>query len=101
MLFLQVELISDYDGDKENLGTAEKFFLALIGLPRYKMRIDGMMLKFDYQSTMETQKPIIDSIIEATQGLHENKSMEEFLRFVLHTGNFINNVSHQIILQAC
>ncbi|XP_064637575.1 inverted formin-2-like isoform X2 [Lineus longissimus] len=87
----EVELLKNYDGDKEKLGTAEKFFVALIGLPGYKMRLDGLMLKFDFQATMETQKPNIDAIIEASKGILVNRSMQEFLRFVLHTGNFINS----------
>ena len=38
-------MIRGYEGDKEKLGNAEKFYLLLSDLPAYKTRIEGMLLK--------------------------------------------------------
>ena len=38
-------MITAYEGDKEKLGNAEKFYLLLSRLPAYQIRIEGMLLK--------------------------------------------------------
>ena len=45
---VQVDMIMAYEGDKEKLGNAEKFYLLLSRLPAYKIRIEGMLLKVSY-----------------------------------------------------
>ncbi len=91
---LQIETIKNFDGDKERLGNAEKFFAALLALPAYCLRVDGMMLKVEFVLTVDSLRPNIKAVKIACTGLLENKSLKEFLRFALHTGNFINGVSN-------
>ena len=50
-------------------------------------------MKADFQATYETLKPNIDSLIDACWSILNSTSLKEFLRFALHTGNFINAVS--------
>ena len=45
VVVLQVDMITAYEGDKEKLGNAEKFYLQLSRLPAYQIRIEGMLLK--------------------------------------------------------
>lgn len=45
LILLQVDMIQAYNGDKDKLGNAEKFYLLLSQLPGYKMRVEGMLLK--------------------------------------------------------
>nr|KAG5685518.1 hypothetical protein BaRGS_024255 [Batillaria attramentaria] len=86
----EVEMIRNYDGDKEKLGNAEKFYMLLAQLPGYKMRVEGMLLKEDFRVAMDALKPNVDVIISACEQLMDSETLKGFLRYVLHTGNFIN-----------
>ncbi|XP_064607784.1 inverted formin-2-like isoform X2 [Liolophura sinensis] len=86
----EIEMINNYEGDKERLGSAEKFFYHLSKLNGYRMRVDGMVLKDEFRSTMDVLKPDVQTVIKACEQLMESASLKEFLRFVLHTGNFLN-----------
>ena len=54
------------------------------------------MLKDDVRVTMETLYPNIQTYNRACTHLLENDSLKVFLRYVLHTGNFLNAVSISI-----
>lgn len=88
-----------FEGDKEKLGNAEKFFSVLIQLPAFKIRIDGLVLKDEFRLTMDSLLPNITAFVSACQHLLENESFKVFLRYVLHAGNFMNAVSIIIVLK--
>lgn len=89
----EIELITSYDGDLEKLGNAEKFFLQLTRVPFYQLRLELMLLKADFQSQLSNVRTNLVLITSVCRGLHDNKSLKKFLRFVLHAGNFINKGS--------
>ncbi|KAI8495404.1 FH2 domain-containing protein 1 [Branchiostoma belcheri] len=85
-----IELLESYTGDREKLGNAEKFFLLLLGLQNYKLRIDGMLLKEELNSTVDYLEPSIDTMIKAGEELLKCKALQDILHIVLITGNYIN-----------
>ena len=89
----QLKPIIDYDGDRDQLGNAEQFYLELHTLKGYKLRIDAMVLRLDFKVTLDRIKPAIEMYINTCENLMENEDLKIFLRFVLHTGNFLNSVS--------
>ena len=98
----QIATVKDYDGDKSKLGNAEKFFLTLSGLAAFKLRIDGLVLKDDFKLSCDSLRPNIETYIRACEHPLDNESFKVFLRFVLHTGNFLNAVSdHYKVLFPC
>lgn len=90
----EIESIQSYDGDVDKLGNAEKFFHALIHLKSYKIRIETMLLKADFNSQIGAVRPNIQVYNSVCRKLIDNKSLKAFLRFVLHAGNFINKVRY-------
>ncbi|XP_041357353.1 inverted formin-2-like isoform X2 [Gigantopelta aegis] len=86
----EIAMVKAYDGDKEKLGNAEKFYLLLSTLTGFKVRIEGMLLKDDLRVTMESLQPNVTLFMKACSILTETDSLKSFLRFVLHTGNFMN-----------
>ena len=86
-------MVKGYDGNREKLGNAERFYLLLSEVTGFKVRIEGMLLKDDLRVTMETLQPNVSLFINACKNLIENDSLKSFLRYVLHTGNFMNAVS--------
>ena len=68
MLILKVGMLKDFKGDKNKLGNAEKFLLALIVVPHYKLRLEGMIAKEDLKSTVDMLNEKIDILLRATEG---------------------------------
>lgn len=93
LILLQLKPILEYDGDPDQLGNAEQFYLELHTLKGYKLRIDAMVLRLDFKTTVDRIKPAIEMYIKTCENLMDNEDLKIFLRFVLHTGNFLNSVS--------
>ncbi|XP_011504176.1 PREDICTED: cell division control protein 12 [Ceratosolen solmsi marchali] len=87
----ELEMLKSFDGDKSKLGNAEKFFLQLIQVPNYKLRIECMLLKEEFAANMSYLEPSINSMILAGEDLMTNKSLQEVLYMVLVAGNFLNS----------
>ncbi|XP_023248408.1 FH2 domain-containing protein 1 [Copidosoma floridanum] len=87
----ELEMLKGFDGDKSKLGNAEKFFLQLIQVPNYKLRIECMLLKEEFAANMSYLEPSINSMILAGEDLMTNKSLQEVLYMVLVAGNFLNS----------
>lgn len=86
----EVETLKAFEGDRSKLGNAEKFLELLIAQPSYTIRIEGMLLKAEFQANYDSLRPDIDAVITATNAVLDSKSLNAFLRFTLQTGNFIN-----------
>lgn len=86
----EVETLQNYEGEINKLGNAEQFFLGLIQLPAYRLRIEFMILKGDFNSQLGAIRPNIQLLNTVCRKLIENESLKKFLRFVLHSVNFVN-----------
>lgn len=86
----EVTMLKEFDGDKEKLGNAEKFYVELIQLQAFDTRINGLVLKDEFKQDVSAIRPNIESVVNACQHLLHNESFEMFLRYVLETGNFMN-----------
>ncbi|XP_071572606.1 uncharacterized protein Form3 isoform X2 [Temnothorax nylanderi] len=87
----ELEMLKSFDGDKSKLGNAEKFFLQLVQVPNYKLRIECMLLKEEFAANMSYLEPSINSMILAGDDLMTNKPLQEMLYMVLVAGNFLNS----------
>ncbi|XP_063991076.1 uncharacterized protein Form3 isoform X2 [Diachasmimorpha longicaudata] len=87
----ELEMLKCFDGEKSKLGNAEKFFLQLIQVPNYKLRIECMLLKEEFAANMSYLEPSINSMILAGEDLMINKPLQEMLYMVLVAGNFLNS----------
>ncbi len=85
-------MLKAYKKPKDTLGTAEKFFLLLIDLPGYKVRIEGMILALEFPADKGSLDSDIQAMLSSVRGILDSTSLVQFLRFALHTGNFINAV---------
>ncbi|ELU03815.1 hypothetical protein CAPTEDRAFT_223320 [Capitella teleta] len=90
----ETNLLKANSQDCSELGNAEKFLIKLISLPMHKPRIEGLLLELKLKSTSEEFLPNLQAIRHAGEALLSNQSLLEFLRFVLHAGNFVNAGSY-------
>ncbi|XP_012286898.1 uncharacterized protein LOC105703237 isoform X2 [Orussus abietinus] len=87
----EVEKLKNFEGDKSKLGNAEKFFLQLMQVPNYKLRVECMLLKEEFEANISYLEPSINSMILAGEDLMTNKALQEVLYMVLVAGNFLNS----------
>ncbi|XP_077984696.1 inverted formin-2-like [Glandiceps talaboti] len=86
----EIDMLMSFSGDVNKLGTAETFYLKLIKLKNYELRLDCMLLKEEFSSSVGILKPALESIIKGCNCFFESTSLEEFLKLVLITGNYMN-----------
>ncbi|XP_050312283.1 inverted formin-2 [Anthonomus grandis grandis] len=86
----ELDMLKSFDGDVSKLGNAEKFLIHLTSLSNYKLRIESMLLKEEFESNMAYVKPSIKAMILAAQELMTNKPLQEVLYMILVAGNFLN-----------
>ncbi|XP_072041000.1 inverted formin-2-like isoform X2 [Amphiura filiformis] len=87
----EIEMLRAFDGDKDKLGTAEKFYLLLADLSNYQLRVEGMLLKEEFKSSVGDLKPAIECLQQACQDILGSETLLEFLTLILLTGNFMNS----------
>ncbi|XP_033111227.1 formin-J-like [Anneissia japonica] len=87
----EIEILTSFDGDHEKLGPAEKFYLMLLSIPSYKLRIECMLLKAEFEANIDYLHPSLDTVIEASLAILKCKSLKEILYLILLTGNFLNS----------
>ncbi|XP_055894126.1 inverted formin-2-like isoform X1 [Biomphalaria glabrata] len=90
----EAEMIQNYDGDADKLGNAEKFFMQLISVPCYKLRLELMLLKSDFQNQLSSVRSNLLLLSGICRRLYNNTALKKFLRLVLIAGNFINKGSN-------
>lgn len=54
--------------DHSRLGPAEKFILQLMTLKGYRLRLEAMLLKEEFESCVGSLEASINTILQATQG---------------------------------
>ncbi|KAL1491996.1 hypothetical protein ABEB36_012506 [Hypothenemus hampei] len=86
----ELDMLKSFNGDTRKLGNAEKFLIQLTNLSNYKLRVESMLLKEEFESNMNYVKPSIRSMIMAAQELMTNKALQEVLYMILIAGNFLN-----------
>uniref|UniRef100_A0A2C9JDZ5 FH2 domain-containing protein n=2 Tax=Biomphalaria glabrata TaxID=6526 RepID=A0A2C9JDZ5_BIOGL len=87
----EIDAINTFDGDRDRLGNPEKFFIILMGLPNYRMRIEGLLIMEEYNTNMEWIRPSIEAVIQAARDIQENKSLKELIYLILISGNYLNS----------
>ncbi|KAH7969341.1 hypothetical protein HPB52_016831 [Rhipicephalus sanguineus] len=89
----ELSMLRSYTGDRSKLGQAEQFFLMLGDLRLYALYVDGMLQMEEFRPSVDALKPQLDNYIGVCQEILTNRSLKEFLKLILITGNFINSAA--------
>ncbi|XP_059814366.1 inverted formin-2-like [Hypanus sabinus] len=90
----EIENIKAYKGQKEKLASADHFYLVLLDIPCYQLRIDCMFLCEEAAASLEMLRPKAKLIKTACQDLHSATRLPLFCELILKVGNFLNYGSH-------
>ncbi|XP_031437161.1 inverted formin-2-like isoform X2 [Clupea harengus] len=90
----EIENLKSYDGEREKLAGVDQFYLLLIAVPGYPLRIECMLLCEETTNVLEMMKPKVEILDAACDSLKESSRFPEFCNLILDVGNFLNYGSH-------
>ncbi|MFT7801871.1 inverted formin-2 isoform X1 [Arapaima gigas] len=90
----EIENLKSFQGEKDKLANADQFYLLLLEVSCYPLRIESMLLCEESLSLLETLRPKAELVNEACQSLRESPRLPSFCKLILDVGNFLNYGSH-------
>lgn len=85
-----ITALREYDGDVEALGRVEKFFLQIIDIPRYTLRLDCFIFMRKFQMLISEAYCQHDILNRAIDQVENSTSLQKVLEIVLALGNYLN-----------
>jgi hypothetical protein len=85
-----IQTLKDYEGDVKILGKVEKFFMEIMTVPRYTVRLDCFLYKLKFREKVEGIQESIDIV---WKGVHQMQASSKLLRIMevcLAIGNYLN-----------
>lgn len=92
----EIELLKVYQGDIEKLDVAEKFLYKLIQVENYKLRIESLLLREEFNQQLTYFSKTFDSIFKASDTIYSCKSLSCMMLHICRVGNFLNDVSYYV-----
>lgn len=86
----EVLTLQNYTGDLKVLEDAETFFLKLIKIPDFQLRISTMTFRADYNAFIEDSRKFTHICLKACNELLSSESLRRIFYLFLHMGNYLN-----------
>uniref|UniRef100_H3DJA3 Inverted formin 2 n=1 Tax=Tetraodon nigroviridis TaxID=99883 RepID=H3DJA3_TETNG len=90
----EIENLKSFQGDKDKMANADRFYSFLLVVPCYQLRIECMLLCEESSAVLDMIKPKVKLVEEACQALRNSTLLPVFCRLILDVGNFLNYGSH-------
>ncbi|XP_014060244.2 inverted formin-2 [Salmo salar] len=90
----QIENLKSYQGEREKLAGVDQFYLQLLAVPCYALRIECMLLCEEISSVLQMMQPKVKLLDEACESLKVSTRLPSFCMLILDVGNFLNYGSH-------
>ncbi|KAJ0395533.1 hypothetical protein ATCC90586_006759 [Pythium insidiosum] len=87
----ELEAVKAYSGDPRLLGDAEQYFREMLCVPRLPTRLQAIHATWQFDTYVEEQQRLMDSVRNACRELKECKRLREIFRVVLSLGNALND----------
>ncbi|OQR81867.1 formin-homology 2 domain-containing protein, partial [Thraustotheca clavata] len=84
------DVLKNYDGPADVLGSVEKFFLEMLTIPRYTQRIKCFKFFMQFEHRVLDIQAQIDTLSAATDQVAESTRLKKILETVLAIGNYMN-----------
>ncbi|CAI5718330.1 unnamed protein product [Peronospora destructor] len=87
----ELDAIQGYTGDPKLLGDAEQYFREMLCIPRLTTRLQAIYATWQFDSYVEEQRKLMESVSNACRELQACKALKEIFRVVLSLGNALND----------
>ncbi|XP_053140453.1 inverted formin-2-like [Hemicordylus capensis] len=90
----EIEHLKSFKEEKDKLANADRFYLLLLGVPSYQLRIECMLICEETTALLEMLQPKAETIKRACEDLLASHRLPVFCQLILKVGNFLNYGSH-------
>lgn len=87
----ELNLIRSYEGDINILGDAERYFHAILDIPRYTNRLQALLATWQFHSNVEELQRLMNAVLDASSQVIHSKRLRGVLHIVLEIGNHLND----------
>uniref|UniRef100_A0A672ZRM1 Inverted formin 2 n=1 Tax=Sphaeramia orbicularis TaxID=375764 RepID=A0A672ZRM1_9TELE len=89
----EVENLKAHQSDWDKLSSVDRFYLLLLDVPSYSLRIQSMLLIEESSSVLQNLKPKAELLDRACCS-QESTRLPRFCKIILDVGNFLNYGTH-------
>ncbi|XP_013879331.1 inverted formin-2 [Austrofundulus limnaeus] len=90
----EIENLKSNKAEEDKMASVDKFYLKLLDVPSYTLRIECMLLCEESSCALDTLKPRAELVDQACQSLRESTRLPSFCKLILSVGNFLNYGTH-------
>ncbi|XP_068199146.1 inverted formin-2-like [Antennarius striatus] len=90
----EVENLKSHLSDRDKFASVDQFYLQLLEVPSYPLRLECMLLCEESSCLLETLKPKAELLNRACQSVRDSSRLPSFCKFILSVGNFLNHGTH-------
>ncbi|XP_016329619.1 inverted formin-2-like isoform X1 [Sinocyclocheilus anshuiensis] len=90
----EIDNLKSFQGDPDKLANVDRFYLLLLAVPCYQLRIECMLLCEETLSVLDILKPKVELVETACENLRISPLLPSFCKLILDVGNFLNYGSH-------
>lgn len=87
----EMELLKNYNGDKENLGKCEQFFLELLKVPRVESKLRVFSFKIQFCSQVSELRNSLNIVNSASEEVRNSIKLKRIMQTILSLGNALNH----------
>ncbi|KAI3442199.1 Formin-like protein [Psidium guajava] len=86
----EIDLLKNYNGDKENLGKCEQFFLELMKVPRVESKLRVFSFKMQFHSQISDLSSSLNVVNAASEEIRNSVKLKRIMQTILSLGNALN-----------
>lgn len=90
----EIENLKAFKEEKSKLANADQFYLLLLQIPSYQLRIECMLICEETTVVLDMIQPKAEAIRKACEDLLTSHRLPLFCKLILKVGNFLNYGSH-------
>ncbi|XP_042655015.1 inverted formin-2 isoform X2 [Tyto alba] len=90
----EIENLKTFKEEKSKLANADRFYLLLLQIPSYQLRIECMLICEETTVVLDMIQPKAEAIRRACEDLLSSHRLPLFCQLILKVGNFLNYGSH-------
>ncbi|XP_071601515.1 inverted formin-2-like [Heliangelus exortis] len=90
----EIENLKAFKEEKSKLANADQFYLLLLQIPSYQLRIECMLICEETTVVLDMIQPKTQAIRRACEDLLNSHRLPLFCQLILKVGNFLNYGSH-------
>ncbi|OMO61575.1 Actin-binding FH2/DRF autoregulatory [Corchorus capsularis] len=87
----EMELLKNYNGDKENLGRCEQFFLELMKVPRVESKLRVFSFKIQFCSQVSDLRRNLNIVNSVAEEVRNSVKLKRIMQTILSLGNALNH----------